>query len=227
LTRVLALDTSTWWGSVALVECAAPGSLPRTVAEHGEKVSGSHVEYVIAWIEHVLAAAGWSRSSLDAFAATRGPGSFTGIRVGLGLVRGMSLASGRPCTGVTTLQAIAEACGPGGSERVPVLDAGRGQVYSARYDAGSSPPRELEPPALDAAAELLRRVSRTGARLLLGPGTDLELPGDAAGPQPSSAPWLLAGAVGRLAVLSGFQPGEVLAPLYIRRPDVRERQPRG
>ena len=111
MTRVLALDSSTWWGSAALVEQYGRETRPRVVAQHGTRVDGSHAEQLLQWIEQLLAEAGWSKTSLDAYAATRGPGSFTGVRIGLATIRGLSLVSGRPCFGVTTLEAIVEAHG--------------------------------------------------------------------------------------------------------------------
>ena len=108
MIRVLALDVSTWWGSVALVGQTAADSAPCVVAETGTRVDGSHAEQLLVWVARVLGDAGWSKSALDGYAATRGPGSFTGIRIGLGTLRGLGLATGRPCVGVTTLEAIVE-----------------------------------------------------------------------------------------------------------------------
>ena len=82
MTRVLALDTSTWIGGVALVE-AGPDAEPRTVIELTVDARDSHADHVLRRIDWLLAEAGWDKSSLDVYAATRGPGSFTGIRVGL------------------------------------------------------------------------------------------------------------------------------------------------
>jgi tRNA threonylcarbamoyladenosine biosynthesis protein TsaB len=224
LTRVLALDTSTWWGSVALVEVQQEGSetRPRVVAEEGARVDGSHAERLLPWIERLLAGAGWSKTSLDAYAATRGPGSFTGVRVGLGTIRGLSLAAGRPCFGVTTLEAIAEAHGPAGLERIPVMDAGRGELYAARYDADSSPPVEVEAAWLGAAPLVLSRAEASRGLLLRGPGLQIELPPDTPLTVAASAIERLAGAAGCLVgrrVACGTDFPEPLAPLYLRLPD--------
>ena len=141
--RLLAIDTSTWWGGVALVELR--DGAPHVAAEIGLYVEDSHAARTLAAVETVLESAGWTKESLDAYAAVRGPGAFTGIRVALGLVRGLAIASGRPCAGVGTLEAMAEAWGPAAAERVPLIDAGRGEVYGARFDASGSPPRTIEP----------------------------------------------------------------------------------
>ena len=139
--RLLAIDASTFWGGVALLEVR--DGAQKLVAEIGIEVEGSHAARLLPLIEGLLATAGWSRSALDAYAAVRGPGSFTGIRVALGLMSGLALAAGRACVGVGTLHAMAEAHGAAAADRVPLLDAGRGDVYGARFDAGSSPPVEL------------------------------------------------------------------------------------
>ncbi len=224
MTRVLALDTSTWWGSVALVEVQQEESetRPRVVAEEGARVDGSHAERLLQWIDQLLAGAGWSKTSLDAYAATRGPGSITGVRVGLGTIRGLSLAAGRPCFGVTTLEAIAEAHGPADLERIPLMDAGRGELFAARYDADSSPPVEVEAAWLGAAPLVLSRAVASRGLVLRGPGLQIELPPDAPLAMPGSTAERLAGAAGRLvahraACGTGFP--EPLAPLYLRPPD--------
>ena len=83
--RILAIDTSTWWGSVALVERPEPGGV---TAELGMQVGKTHASALLSAIERLLEFAGWPRSSVGGYVATRGPGSFTGLRVGLGTITG-------------------------------------------------------------------------------------------------------------------------------------------
>lgn len=210
MTRVLALDTSTWWGSVALVEVGQDGEA-RVVAEQGERVDGSHAESLLPWIAAVLAEAGWNKHGIDLYAATCGPGSFTGIRVGLGTIRGLALATDRPSAGVVTLAAIAGAAGPAARDRLAVLEAGRGELYAALYDPSSSPPREQRRPWVGPAGDVLRQASEAGWVVVPGPGT--ERPGAPAG----RTVVRLAAAAGRIA---GAGPADgSLAPLYVRPPD--------
>jgi tRNA threonylcarbamoyladenosine biosynthesis protein TsaB len=225
LRRILALDTSTWWGSVALVEQEVGGARARVVVDVGDRIDDSHSEHVLGWIARALAESGWPRTSLDAYAATRGPGSFTGIRVALGTIRGLSLATDRPCFGVTTLEAIAEAHGPTARDRFPVMDAGRGELYAARYDARSSPPSEQAPPWLAGAAEVLARASTAGGLIVTGPGTRVETAPEAPSARVRPGPTRLAGPAGRVAALRGETSGP-LAPLYIRPPDALLKRPR-
>ncbi|HSD25667.1 MAG TPA: tRNA (adenosine(37)-N6)-threonylcarbamoyltransferase complex dimerization subunit type 1 TsaB, partial [Vicinamibacteria bacterium] len=71
----------------------------------------------------------------DLFAVTTGPGSFTGLRVGLGSVQGLALASGRPCVGLSTLDVLAASAAGSSGTIVALVDAFRGEVYSGVYDA--------------------------------------------------------------------------------------------
>jgi len=145
MKSVLAIDTSTDRGRVAVVE---GGATPRTVAELDEPMPGSHATHLLALIDRVLDAAGWSKDRIDGVAVVRGPGSFTGVRIALGTAEGLALSGGCSIAGVHTLEAMAEASGACAGERVCVLGAGRDELYLARFDAASSPPLELQPPCL-------------------------------------------------------------------------------
>lgn len=222
MRRVLALDTSTWWGGVALIE-QATGEAPTVIAEAGFQVHGSHAEPLMGRVMWLLAEAGWSKNALDGYAAARGPGSFTGIRIGLGTVRGLSLGSGRPCYGVSTLEALALAHGPAALPRVPLIHAGRGELFTAVYDARSTPPFEVDGPRVAAFADLLEEPGARDRLLVPAPGTRLEHPG-LAGFLVAAAPRGVAGAVGRIVASRSSAlslPAPPLAPLYVRPADVR------
>jgi tRNA threonylcarbamoyladenosine biosynthesis protein TsaB len=212
LKRLLAVDCSTWWGSVALIEESDDG--PSLICDEGARVERSHSVEILDWVDRALARAGWNKSQLDAFAATRGPGSFTGIRVGLGTVRGLSVATGKPVIGVTTLASIADAVGPSANNRQPVMDAGRGELYTAVFDAAGRPPAVCSEPHLGDVETLLDEARRKGHRLVAGPGSDF--------PSVEPGPVRLAGACGRIAMhelLDETVEASSLAPLYIRAPD--------
>jgi tRNA threonylcarbamoyladenosine biosynthesis protein TsaB len=215
--RLLAIDASTSWGGAALLE--VEGGAPRLVAEIGVHVVGSHAERLLPLVEGLLATAGWPRNSIDAYAAVRGPGSFTGIRVALGLMSGFALATARPCVGVGTLNAMAEAYGPAAADRVPLLDAGRGDVYGARFDAAASPPGELRSAWVGDPGRALERGVEVVA---FGEGARVHEARlrEAGYIRPiGRAPSSVAAAAGRIALaqlLAGsVVPGDV-APLYVR-----------
>lgn len=214
MTRVLSVDCATPWAGVALVEQEAGGA-PTIVAEGELRGRGPHAASLLALAEGLRAEAGWARSSIDVYAATRGPGSFTGLRVALGTVLGLSLSSGRPAHGIDTLQAMAEAHGLESGPRVPLLDAGRGEAYGAVYDPRGMPPLLRTPPWVGDPASAIRLVE-----------SDAVFFGDAAvalaeaGSSRRVAPFPrgVAAAAGRLAlarVLAGEAAGG-LSPMYLR-----------
>ena len=219
MTRVVALDTSSAWGGVALLQKTESKSGAKVVAEAVFSRDGAHGTQVLMLLDALMIEAGWSRSSVDLYAATRGPGTFTGLRVGLGTLRGLGLASCRPCLGIGTLDAMAEGLGASGADRVPLLDAGRGEVYGARFDPSSSPPLPRVAPWVGPPEGALLGGPMP---LIFGPGADLHalrLRERGALVAPREGPVPVAAAAGRLALLeweAGVPDGDGLSPLYLR-----------
>lgn len=126
---ILALDTAS-----VCVSCAV---LQDTTLLGESYLNGglSHSETMLCMIDEMLHNLSMSVQDVDMFAITTGPGSFTGVRIGVSLIKGMALASQKPCVGVSTLDVLAAQCM--GCERssiiVPVMDARRAQVYTALY----------------------------------------------------------------------------------------------
>ncbi|HEY3743799.1 MAG TPA: tRNA (adenosine(37)-N6)-threonylcarbamoyltransferase complex dimerization subunit type 1 TsaB [Bryobacteraceae bacterium] len=127
MATLLALDTTAEFGSLALMR---NGELIEEVPLHSPDGFG-HV--IFGAIEALLARHGLMTADVDCFAGATGPGSFTGVRVGMTVVKGLGDAAGRPVVGVSNLQAMA-ACGSA-ALRAVVLDARRGEVYGAVYDS--------------------------------------------------------------------------------------------
>ncbi len=125
--RVLAIDTSTMAGGVALLEDS------RVVGESLLDVRTTHSERLMLAVDRALADAGWQPESLDAFAVAVGPGSFTGLRIGLAAVKGLAFALGRPIAAVPTLDAMAAALPWTTRPVCPVLDARKNEVYACLY----------------------------------------------------------------------------------------------
>jgi tRNA threonylcarbamoyl adenosine modification protein YeaZ len=124
---VLAADTSLPILSVALVN---DGALAGAVVLEGR---GSRNEKLLPAIDWLLAENGIDRKALELFAVTRGPGSFTGVRIGLATMQGLALALGRPICAMSTHEAVAF----GEAGRVAVVDdAGRGESYVSWFDDG-------------------------------------------------------------------------------------------
>jgi tRNA threonylcarbamoyl adenosine modification protein YeaZ len=166
--RVLGIETSSRRGSVALLE---RGEL---VAAACHEELNAHAERLLPLIDQVLADAGWSRTRLNRVAVGVGPGSFTGLRVGIALGQGISVGLGIELVGVGSLRAMAAAVPsdrPG--VRWALLDARRGEVFVAAYDEAGREllsPRAIPPFELEAT---MAQVPAPGPRLLLGEVLDV------------------------------------------------------
>ena len=144
---ILAADTSLPILSVALVKDA---QLLGATALEGRS---SRNEKLLPAIDWLLSETGSDRKEIDLFAVTRGPGSFTGVRIGLATMQGMALALGKPVCAMSTHEAIA----PDRGRWMIVDDAGRGEFYVSIFDDGE----EIVPPRLARADEV------QGERLLV------------------------------------------------------------
>jgi tRNA threonylcarbamoyladenosine biosynthesis protein TsaB len=127
--RVLAIDTSTMLGGIAIMD-----DLAGLVVETRLNVKSTHSERLMTTIDYALKQSGYTISDMDIFAVATGPGSFTGLRIGLSTVKGFSYATGKPIVSVPTLEALAQNfpfC------RYPVctmLDARKKEVYVALFE---------------------------------------------------------------------------------------------
>ncbi|MGA9665443.1 MAG: tRNA (adenosine(37)-N6)-threonylcarbamoyltransferase complex dimerization subunit type 1 TsaB [Gallionella sp.] len=122
--RVLALDTSTEYCSVALWQDGA-------VMGRCELAGQRHSEILIGMLDALLKHAGIRINQVDGIAFGKGPGSFTGVRIACGAAQGLALGANVPVAGVCTLEALAEASGS--SRVIAALDARMGEVYLAAY----------------------------------------------------------------------------------------------
>jgi tRNA threonylcarbamoyladenosine biosynthesis protein TsaB len=160
--RVLAIETSSAQGSVALVE---GGQL---VAVRCREQEHAHAEGIPVLIDELMAEAGWRPGSLDRLAAGIGPGSFTGLRMGLALLVGIAHGLDRPLIGIGSLRAMAAAApAERAGLRCPLVDARRDELFVAAYTADGV--EALAPCAVARAtvAEYLRQ-QLGGPFLLLG-----------------------------------------------------------
>ena len=123
---ILALDTTHEHGSLALLRGE------ETVEEAAMLAPGGYAQVLFTKIGELLERHGLKPAEIDCFAATSGPGSFTGVRVGLACVKGLAEAAGKAAMGISNLLALA-ALGTG-TLRAPVIDARRGEIYGAVYD---------------------------------------------------------------------------------------------
>lgn len=130
--QVLALDTSTDSLSVALVRDR------ETACEIVLKVKAGHAGIILPVIDEVLRKAGTPREAIDLIAVGTGPGSFTGLRIGIATAKGLAVSLGCRFVGVSTLDTMAQAVLPSPMPVMPVLDAKKGEVFCASYDRHGS-----------------------------------------------------------------------------------------
>lgn len=125
--KILALDTATRSCSVALMDDE------QVIAEYTVAHGDTHSRYVMGMFHEILRAVRWAMDDLDGFAVTTGPGSFTGLRIGLSTIKGLALAVDRPVVGISSLEALAYPFSVTGKLICPMLDARRQEVYAAFY----------------------------------------------------------------------------------------------
>ncbi|HWA61537.1 MAG TPA: tRNA (adenosine(37)-N6)-threonylcarbamoyltransferase complex dimerization subunit type 1 TsaB, partial [Caulobacteraceae bacterium] len=162
---ILAVDTCLAACSAAVL---ADG---RIVARASEPMARGHQERLAPLAAEVMAEAGVGFPELDRIGVTVGPGSFTGLRVGLAFAKGLALALERPLAGVGSLEALAASTGEEGF-RAAAIDAGRGNAYLQVFAEG----RPLMAPdilPLDVAAARLAELWDGSAGRLVGPGAAL------------------------------------------------------
>ncbi len=128
--KILAVDTS---GNVC---SAAVLDDERILSEIYVDNKRTHSEILAPMADECLKSAGASIKDIDLFCCAIGPGSFTGLRIGAGMIKAFAQASGKPAIGVNTLDALAFNAGETGETVCPVIDARRGEVYTAYYKSG-------------------------------------------------------------------------------------------
>ena len=124
---ILAFETTAKAGSVALLE---DGKL---LAESYQNTGLTHSQTLMVMAEDMLKAAGKTMADINAVAVAEGPGSFTGVRIGVAAAKGLSWGAELPCYGVSTLEAMAMTLGVYQGYVCPVMDARRSQVYNALF----------------------------------------------------------------------------------------------
>lgn len=209
--RVLAVETSTLAGGVAVLDG------DHVLGEYVLDVRATHSERLMPAIDRLLKDAGWAPADLEGLAVAVGPGSFTGLRIGLSAVKGLAIALGIPIAAVPTLDAVAASLPYATLPVCPVLDARKGEVYCCLYRwQGAAMRREWDYLALPPAELAARLVEPTvllgdGAAAIASPCARLAPPPSRL-PSPAWVGWLgLARLRDRQTVTAGD-----LVPIYLR-----------
>jgi tRNA threonylcarbamoyladenosine biosynthesis protein TsaB len=138
--KVLGIDTSTSYGSVGLMDDG------EVISDYLLNISVTHSERLLGAIEFILREARCPIGEIDGWAVSLGPGSFTGLRIGVSTVKGLAFATGKPVAGVYTLDVLASQIAPTSYLICPILDARKQEVYTAfyRYEEGNSLKRQSD-----------------------------------------------------------------------------------
>ena len=217
--RVLAVDTSSERGSVCVTDAGeVVGEVRLSCSiQHSERLFGS-IQFLLQYLTFGLA-------DVDLFVAARGPGSFTGLRIGLAATEGFVTAFGKPGAGVSTLQAVAWNAGESENLIAPTIDARRGEVYGGLYRRVGDELIEEQAPVVLKPAQWFHSLAPQSVvfcgdgalryKELIAPNPDWEL---------RKTDLYLARAIAEIALTPGRGP---LEPLYVRKTDAeiaRERR---
>ena len=229
--RILCLD------STAKVATAAVLNDSEVLAEYTVHGGGrSHSELLLPMIRSLLSSVGLTPDDIDLFACTVGPGSFTGVRIGVSVIKGIAFGRGKPCCAVSSLEALAAQIAPLPTLVAAVMDARRNQVYNAIFRIEGGKLHRLTPDraiACDALARELLEAYPGESVALVGDGYAVAEPVlSAAGVPLLALPYPLrlqsaaaAGAVAyRMACAGDTISDDALRPVYLRLPQAeRER----
>lgn len=221
---VLAIDTSTESGSVALLKDS------QVILETNINSGLNHSQTILPAVSDTLKAAGLGTAEIDLFAVTTGPGSFTGLRIGTSIIKGLALAASKPVVSVSTLDAVARNLFAAALPICPFMDAKRGQVYAGLYKCRTDGlPERIIPETLADPRQFLERIQNRV--ILTGNGINpyqtiiQEVLSGRYLLAPSNMHFIRASSVGLIAV-EKFKKGEltdvmVLTPGYLRSSEVQ------
>ena len=161
--KVLGIDTSTSCGSVGLIDDG------EVLADYLLNIPVTHSERLLGAIEFVLKETRCPIENLEGWAISLGPGSFTGLRIGVSTVKGLAFATGKPVVGVSTLDVLASQIAPTSHLICPILDARKKEVYTAfyRYEEDGFLRRQSNYQAIGP-EDLVKKI--TGQTIFLGDG---------------------------------------------------------
>lgn len=220
--KILALETSAKAVSAAVTEDG------KVLCSGYQDTGLTHSRTLMPIVEGILKNTGLTVQDMDAIAVAAGPGSFTGIRIGVAAAKGLAFAADKPAVGVSTLAAMARNVSFAGGLIICAMDARRSQIYNALFEAGDGTPARLTPDraiGLDELAEELRSDPRPktvvgdGARLCFGHLTEAGISCRLAPPH-----LVMQNAVSvaleaeSLAAAGGLVSAQELSPMYLRPP---------
>jgi len=217
--NILALDTSSRAASCAILRGGA------LAGEFYMNIGLTHSQTAMPMIEKLLEQAMIPPGGIDVFAVSTGPGSFTGLRIGISCVKGMAMAANKPCAGVSTLLTLAGGACVFEGYICPVMDARRGQAYTSLFESNGNQLRRLREDEALSLSELREVLGRLSSRVMLvgdgahichdalGDLTHLRIPPERFLHQRASA---IAGIAYDMALQGSLVSAGDLAPSYLR-----------
>lgn len=224
--RILAVDTSSAVASCAVVEDE------KLICEAILNNGLTHSQTIMPMIEAVMKSGGVEVSDIDLFAAVAGPGSFTGLRIGVSVVKALAHSVNKPCASVSTLEAMAYNLPFCDKPVVPIMDARRGEVYNGIYRFCDGKLTVIKKDRAIPLAELCDEIASMGeGAVFLGDGLSVfrneitERLGEKAFFAPPSLNAQMAASAAVLAKEKPFVEYSALAPIYLRKSQAeRERE---
>ena len=166
--KILALESS------ALAASAAVCEEEELVAQSWQRTGLTHSATLMPMVEGLLDSAGLTLADMDVIAVAAGPGSFTGLRIGVSAAKGLAWALDRPCAACSTLESMAWQVAHMDGELCPVMDARRQQVYNARFRTENGRPVRLTDDRAISLTELSEEIKKSGkTQILVGDGARL------------------------------------------------------
>lgn len=224
---ILALESSAKAASVALMEDE------NLIAQYSQCSGLTHSRTLLPMLEDMLKNTEKKIADVDLIAVAHGPGSFTGIRIGVSTVKGLAWAAQKSCVGVSTLEAMAWHGASSGGLICPVMDARRSQVYNALFEIDDARPKRLTEDRAISLSELAQELRADGREpLLVGDGAKLTYDyltqaGLACRIAPANLVYQSAWGVGMAALDKKPGNADDLLPVYLRLSQAeRERQER-
>lgn len=165
--KILAIDTTTDICSVAICEYT------NLIAQMTINTGNKHSQTLLPSVEQILKIAELSLDSIDAYACSTGPGSFTGVRIGVSTVKGLAYGRQKPCISVSSLEALAYNLLGNDGIASPVINARRGHVYNALFRSCDGGMERLCPDRILSISELDCELEGKSGVVLCGDGTDI------------------------------------------------------
>ena len=217
---ILAFETSAKAASVALLENG------KLLGESYQNTGLTHSQTLLQMAEDTLKTCGKTAADVTAVAVAAGPGSFTGVRIGVAAAKGFAWGAELPCVGVSTLEAMAESLGIWEGTVVPTMDARRAQTYTAIFQVQAGKITRMEEDMAISYAELGEKIKNCQKPIfLVGDGAEIcyntlneQVPGLVLPPEHHRHQRAIGVAlVAEKLLLSGERPhGEALKPNYLR-----------